>query len=69
MTLTKHPDRNKQTQTLPDDLSILTLQPVLLLHLFDGNIKPQRNRHCTDYYVQIYKNNDNSVSSQSVNNL
>jgi hypothetical protein len=53
---TRHFNPHKQTQTLPEDLCILTLHPVILLTLIDGNIKPQRNRHSVQYFVRIRVN-------------
>ena len=50
---TKHVNNNKATQTLPEDLCILTLHPVIMVTLIDGNIKPQRNRHNQQHYVTI----------------
>jgi len=53
---TKHPNLNKASQTLAEDLCILTLHPVVLVTLIDGNIKPQRNRHSLQFYVTIKVN-------------
>lgn len=60
---TKHSNNNKQTQTLSEDLCILTLHPVIMVTLIDGNIKPQRNRHSLQHYVKIRVNDERSVAS------
>jgi hypothetical protein len=51
--ITKHPENSKSTQTLSEDLCILTLHPVIMVTLIDANIRPQRNRHSQQFYVKI----------------
>lgn len=53
---TKHIINSKYCQTLPEDLCILTLHPVIMVTLIDGNIKSQRTRHSLQYYVKIRVN-------------
>lgn len=60
---TKHVDCNKYTQTLSEDLCILTLHPVIMVTLIDASIKPQRTRHSLQHYVKIKINEENSVDS------
>jgi hypothetical protein len=43
---------------------VLTLHPVVLLTLIDGNIKPQRNRHSLQYYVRIRINEESNAESE-----
>ena len=66
LTTTQHPDLNKFTQTLSDDLTVLITHPVLLLHLLDGIIRPQRTRHNTEFYVKIHVNSDSFIESNSI---
>jgi hypothetical protein len=42
---------------------VLTLHPVILLTLIDGNIKPQRTRHSSQYYVRIKVNEEIQTES------
>jgi hypothetical protein len=62
-TLTKHANNNKHTQTLSEDLCILTLHPVIMVTLIDGNIKPQRTRQSLQFFVKIRINEDGNVDS------
>lgn len=66
MTTTKHPDLNKSTQTIPDDLTILITHPVIILHLFDGAVRPQRTKHNTEFYVRIQFNSEKYLDSHSI---
>lgn len=50
-TPTRHPCNSRATQTLADDLTLLS-QPLLLLTLIDATIRPQRNRHSVQFYVR-----------------
>lgn len=56
LTLTKHPNLNKAIQTVPDDLSVLTVRPIIKLTVIDGTIKPQQTRHNTNFYVKVNYN-------------
>ena len=56
LTLTRHPPTNKCTQTVPEDLSIISIRPVIKLTVIDGTIKPQRSRHCCNFYVKLTYN-------------
>jgi hypothetical protein len=62
---TKHPNNNKQTQTLSEDLCVLTLHPVMMVTLIDGNIKPQRTRHSNQYFVRIQVNENFNIASST----
>ena len=62
-TPTKHINLNKHTQTLSEDLCILTLHPVIMVTLIDANIKPHRTRHSQQHYVKIKINDDSLVDS------
>ena len=37
------------------------MRPVIKLTVIDGNIKPQRNRHCTNFYVRLNYNKENKL--------
>lgn len=56
LTTTKHLVLSKCIQTIPEDLSILTTRPVIMVTVVDGKIKPQRNRHCINFYVKLNYN-------------
>ena len=60
---TKHANLNKFTQTLSEDLCILTLHPVIMVTLIDANIKQQRTRHSLQHYVRIKINDESLVDS------
>lgn len=62
-TVTKHQNLNKATQTLSEDLCVLTLHPVIMVTLIDGNIKPIRTRHSQQHYVRIKVNEESQVDS------
>jgi hypothetical protein len=66
---TKHLNLNKCTQTLSEDLCILTLHPVIMVTLIDASIKPQRTRHSLQHYVRIRINEDNLVNSTAKEGL
>lgn len=72
LSLIKHPNLNKAIQTIPQDLSIMTVRPVIMLTVVDGNIKPQRSRHCLNFYVNINYDFENKLflsSKLSMNSL
>ena len=61
--LTKHPNRNKAIQTIPEDLSIICVRPIIKITVIDGKIKPQRNRHRLDFYVRIHYNQEQFIDT------
>ena len=58
LVLTKHPNIHKAMQTIPEDLSVVSIKPIIKLTVIDGRFKPQRNRHRIDFYVRLNYNQE-----------
>lgn len=66
LTVTKHPNLNKAIQTVPEDLSIMSVRPVIKLTIIDGRFKPRRNRHRIDFYVKLNYNMELALSMSTL---
>lgn len=57
---------NKYIQTTPEDLTIMTKYPILLLNIIDGKIRSIPQRHRLDFYVKICNNDPDKPLNSNI---